>query len=302
MFTPLKRIIIYSFRNIRRQIGLSFVTVFILFLTLSILSSLFIFKGMADYLISSIQKKIDVSVYLKQDVDLSDIEEVKKELLNLPGVKEVEYISAQEALEEFQQKHKDDEVVQESLKEIGINPLYPSINIKAATPNQYAAILKFLDNEKFKPIIQKIDYAKKKTLIDKIFSLTSNINWITIGIGLFFGLTTLLIALYSIRIAIQDSSEEIGIMRLVGASNWYTRGPFIIQGVVWGFCAALIAFGVMFLAVYFLTPKILQLTNGFNLLEWFSKRSILVFIFQMGSGIFLSILASLIATRKFLKT
>ena len=302
MFTPLKRIILYALRNIRRQLGLTFVTIFILFLTLCILSSIFVFKGMADYLIDSIQRKIDVSVYLDPDVNIEQVESVKKELLNLPGVKEVEYISAQEALEEFQQEHKDDKVIQESLKEVGINPLYPSINIKAATPNQYAAILKFLENDKFKPIIQKIDYAKKKTLIDKIFSLTSNINWVAIGIGLFFGVTTLLISLNSIRIAIQDSSEEIEIMRLVGASNWYTRGPFIVQGILWGFWAGLVTFGAMFLAAYFLSPKIIQLTNGFNLLEWFSQRSVMIFAFQAGSGITLSILASLIATRKFLKT
>ncbi|MCD6429487.1 permease-like cell division protein FtsX [bacterium] len=256
---------------------------------------------MADYLIASIQEKIDVSIYLNTEVSTEQVETLKKELLEFPGVKEVEYISADEALAKFKEKHKDDPVISESLEEVGVNPLYPSINIKAEKPNQYAAILAFLNQESFKDIVKKVDYTKKKTLIEKLFTLTANINWLGIGLGLIFGVTTLLIALNSIRIAIQDSSEEIGIMRLVGASNWYTRGPFIVQSIVWGVLAGVIAFGVVFLIAYFASPKILYITNGFNMFEWFGKNAFWLFCFQLGTGIGLSILASLIATRKFLK-
>lgn len=300
MFTPLKRIIGYGLKNFKRQTVLNFATIFILVIAITLITSLFLFKGAIDYLVSEIQGKIDVSVYLQEEVSAERIEEIKDELSGLEEIKSVEYVSAEEAMERFKEKYKDDPLILESLSLVGKNPFYPSLNIKASSPGQYNAILTYLDRESFKDVVQEVDYTKKKPLIEKLFNITTNINLVGSLLALFLGIIAVLITFNTVRIAIKDSSEEINIMKLVGASNWYIRGPFIVQVVICGFLAALITFFLFLIFSYFSAPKILAITNGFNIFAWFGKNAAGLFFLQLASGIVLGVLSSLIAIRKHL--
>ena len=300
MFTPLKRIISYGFKNFKRQPTLHIATIFILVISLSLFSSLLLFRSGINYTVVEIQKKIDVSVYLKKDAPQELVEEIKKGLTELDEVEKVEYVSEEEALEEFKERHKDDPLILESLQVIGENPFYPSFNIKARSPGQYAAILTLLERDKFKDAVLKVDYAKKQPLIEKIFKITSGLNLGGLLLTIFLGLVAVLVTFNTIRIAIKDASQEIAIMKLVGASNWYVRGPFIVQGVICGVLASIITFFLFFLLCYFSAPKIVALTGGFNIFAWFGSHALSLFVFQLGLGIGLSVLSCLIAIRKYL--
>ena len=298
MLYPLKRIIKYGAKNLYRQGSLTFATIFILVLTVYFLTLLLFLRGGMNYLVLSIQRKIDVSVYLKPDIEEKEIEELKDQLLSLEGVQEIEFVSADKALEEFKKRHKNDPVILESLKEIGINPLYPSLNIKAKEAKYYAAILAFLNQDKFKDIIQKVDYVRKKSLIEKINKIASNIKLIGLILTLFLGGITILIAFNSIRIAIKDSSQEIGVMRLVGASNWYIQGPFIVYAILCSLISTAIAFFLIYLTCYFSSPKVEFLTGGFSPFAWFGNNAFWIFWYQLGISVILAVFSSLIAIRR----
>jgi len=192
-------------------------------------------------------------------------------------------------------------VIMESLEEVGGNPLLSSLNIKAFEATQYANISSFLDSASFKELIAKVDYDEKKPAIDKMFSLTSTISTTGIALSIVLALVAVLIAFNTVRIAIYNSHDEIETMRLVGASNWFIRGPFLVQGMMAGVLAVLITFFVFGVALWFLSPKIDMVIPGLNLFSYFFGSFFMVILLQLAAGVGLGACASWLAIRKYLK-
>lgn len=301
MFTSLKRIIHSGWLNFSRNSGLSAATVFILVMIISLLTSLFLLRETTQYLVLTLQEKMDISVYFKPESPEEDILEVKEAVEKLPEVKAVEYVSRKEALEKFTQRHKDNPVIMESLEELGTNPLYASLNIKAWQAAQYAGVVNFLNETFAQNLIVKIDYYQKKPVIEKIFSLTSSINKTGIIFSIILALFAIVIAFNTVRLAIYHSKEEIEIMRLVGASNWFIRGPFMIQGVIAGTLAALITALIFTAAIFFLSSKIEIIAPGLSLSGYFFGNFFAFFLIQLTAGVGLGVFSSLIAIRRYLK-
>lgn len=301
MFTSFKRIFKAGWKNFSRNIGLSFATIFILLMVISLVTLLFLLNPAFKILISNIQGKVDVSVYFKKDVPPENILGAKSEISKIPEVKDVEYISSDEALERFIEKHKDDPVLMESLTEIGENPFAASLNIKAWQASQYEQVVSFLENGPFKDLINKVDYYQRKPIIEKVFSITTTVNKTGIIFSIILGVVAVLVAFNTIRIAIYNSGEEISIMRLVGAPNRFIRGPFLVQGAIAGFIAVLIALLITFGICYFLDPKIKIIISEISIFGLFLSNFWLLILIQLATGIGIGIFSSMIAIRKYLK-
>jgi cell division transport system permease protein len=302
MFTLFKRIFRASWLNFRRNIGLSLATIFILLITISLITYLFLFRQISQFLIAELEAKIDISVYFKEDSPEEEILKAEDELSKMSEVKEIEYISQEMAREKFIQKHKDNPLLMASLEEIGENPFLASLNIKAQKPEQYETLANFLENSDFKNYIEEpIDYYQRKPIIDKLSSITSVINKAGIGISIILVAISFLVAFNTIRLAIFNQREEISIMRLVGASNWFIRAPFLIQGIISGFFATLITVLIFFLICWGLGPKLEIFLPGFNLQNFFFQNFWILFSIQLLTGMGLSILSSFIALRRYLK-
>jgi len=302
MFTLLKRILKASWLNFRRNIGLSLATIFILLITISLITYLFLFRQISQFLIAELEAKVDISVYFREDSPEEEILKAEDELSKMSEVKEVEYISQEMAREKFIQKHKDNLLLMASLEEIGENPFLVSLNIKAQKPEQYETLANFLENSDFKNYIeQPIDYYQRKPIINKLSSITSVINKAGIGISIILILLSFLVAFNTIRLAIFNQREEIFIMRLVGASNWFIRGPFLFQGVIAGFFATLITILIFFLTCWGLGPKLEIFLPNFNLQDFFFQNLWILFSIQLLTGMILGIFSSLIAMRRYLK-
>ncbi|MDD5221440.1 MAG: permease-like cell division protein FtsX [Candidatus Paceibacterota bacterium] len=301
MFTPLKRVLKLGALNFRRQKSLNIATIFVLFIAIAILTSLFFLKSSLNHVVSEIEKKVDMNIYLQEELSLEKSEEIKTQLMTLEEVEGVEYVSAQQALEDFKKRHENDTIILQSLEVVGSNPFYPSFNVRAKSAGQYATVIGLLDRDIFKDIVYRVDYLEKKAVIEKVFSLASNINLFGMISVLILGLISVLIAFNTIRTAIKDNAEEIGVMKLVGASNWYVQGPFIIQASLCGLISSLICFFVFFVVSYFGAPTIMAVTGGFNSFGWFSSNAFLLFFLQISVSIGLSVISSIIAIRKYLK-
>ena len=301
MFLTLKRIILAGWRNFIRDGGPSLATIFIILIPVALLSSLLILKEAKRALIFSLQEKADFSVYFKEEAKEEEILYLKEEISKLPEVRQVKYISKEEALQNFIQKHGQNPSLMEALREVGKNPFFASLTIKAGEASQYEAILKFFENSHLKDSIAKIDYYEKKPLIEKIFSLTSNINKVGLIFFVLMSFLALLMTFNTIRLSIIKQKEEIKIQKLVGASNWFIRGPFFVQGIISGFLAGIICFLIFGLVSYFLDPKIKFFFPEFNLLLYFKSKILILLLIQIALGILIGVNSSLLAIRKYLK-
>jgi len=271
-------------------------------MTILLVSSLFLFKDISRFLISSFQEKADISVYFKSDTPELDILNLKEEISKIPEAKSVEYVSKEEALQEFTERHKDDPVLMESLEEVGGNPLLASLNIKAFEADQYQAISNFLDESpSYKNLIEKVDYYQRKSIIENIFSITSAFNKVGIGLSLILVMVAILVVFNTIRLAIINYREEIKIQRLVGASSWFIRGPFLVQGTISGIFSALICLLIFTLICWFFSPKLEILLTEPNLWSYFTASFWIIVLIQFATGIGLGVISSAIASRKYLK-
>lgn len=301
MFTLPKRIIKLGWQSFSRDGGLIAANIFIMVMMLSVATSLFIMKDVSQFLISSIQEKVDVSVYFKLDSAEEDVLAFKADVAEIPEVKEVKYISREAALEDFNQRHKNNPVLMESLEEVAINPFLASLNIKSFEASQYQSIATFLENAKFENLIEKVDYYERKPVIERIFSLTSGLNKAGIIFSVILAIVAILVAFNSVRLAIYNTKEEIKIQRLVGASNWFIRGPFLVQGTIIGLVATPICLLIFALLSWVLTPTFSALFPGLNLFTFYVANIWTIVIIQLATGITLGIISSLIAIRRYLE-
>jgi cell division transport system permease protein len=301
MITSIKRIFISGWRSLSRDGGMITANIFIMAMAIFAISSLFLLKDVSQFLISGIQEKMDVSVYFKYDTLEEDILKTKEELSEIPEVKEVNYISREEALKSFIEKHKGNPILMESLQEVGANPFLPSLGVKAFQAHQYEAVVGFLQGEPFNSLIEKVDYYERKPVIESVYSATSTFN----KVGLFFSIILIVVAALvtfnAIRLSIYNSKEEIKIQKLVGASNWFIKGQFLVQGAFCGFFAALICLALFALTTKGLDSRAESLFPGLGLFDFFTGNFYHILLIQLSTGITLGVVSSYIAVRKYLK-
>jgi len=270
-------------------------------IVMSVATMLFFLQGAASFMIAGLEESVDISTYLKNTATQEEVTQLKEELESLSEVKEVKYISKEQALESFVETHKQDEVILESLEIVGQNPLLASLSIKAFSASQYVAISEFLQATPFASIISDVDYFDRAPVINKLSTLTAGIQSAVFLVILFAGFVAMLVAFNTIRLTIYSSRDEIEIMRLVGASNRFIRGPFIIQGMIVGVLATLITTLLFFPLTLFVGIKLQTFAPGFDLFSYFTSNLFLILLLQLTAGIGLGVVSSLIAIRKYLK-
>lgn len=302
-FFSFSQIIKFALQNFWRNIWLSLVTITMLILTLFSVTSLFFINILANKAIETIQTRIDMSIYFKNDVTEAKAQEIKDYLENLREVKEVKYLPKEQALEEFKTRHANDSLILKSLEELSSNPLGSVLIVKAAQPEDYSNIMSKLEDEKYNYLIEKKDFDDHKAIISRISDLNRKIRQAIIAISLFFGLIAVLVIFNTIRMAIYSHRHEIGIMKLVGASNWFVRGPFLMEGVIYALVACAIT-AVLWLPFLNLIQPYLETFFGdtsFNLYNYFLAHLWPILGLQFLIAVVLNMFSTLIAINKYLE-
>jgi len=303
MLTNLKRVIKFASSDFSRNKGISLAAIFVLVVTIMIVTGLLFFQGTVGYLSSQIQDKIDITAYFKDDATEQEILDVKDQVLKMSSVvKNIEYISKQQALVDFNEKHPNDPVLSKALKEVGDNPLLPSLNITTinADPFQYEEVSNILQAENFSKLIYKVDFSQKEDTIKKVYSITRSINIFGLVLGVILVIVAMLVVFNTVKLAIENSKEEISTMRIVGASDWFIRGPFIIQGIIYGIISFIICILLSGLSAYFLSPKISAVLPGFDIFSYFLTNWWIFVLIQLGFGVGVGIVSSFIVVRRYL--
>jgi len=301
MWVNFKRTIKSGLKSFWRNGWLSAATISVMVLTLIVISTLLMLNVVASAVLKNLQEKIDVSVYFKLEAEEEDILVVKSQLEKLTEVERVEYVSRDDALMRFKERHKDNPYLIQGLQELGENPLEASLNIKAQEASHYETINNFLEGISYSNLIDKIDYRQNKEVIERLSAIIANVKMVGLSLSGLLILIVILVTFNAIRLAIYSSREEIKIMRLVGANNWFIRGPFIVEGVLYGIISSLITLGILYPVFYFVSPKI----SGFLPIEdffvYFQANFWALLVLLVVIGVILGVLSSLFAVRKYLK-
>lgn len=301
MFTNLSRIIKYGLAGFWRNGWLSTATIAVVFLVLVGFGGLLIFNSVTNIFISDIQDKIDISVYFKSDAPEDQILNIQKALQSLAEVKSVDYISRDQALEIFKTQHQADQNVSQALDELNANPLSASLNIKANELKDYSVIDSYLAGDAFKEYISKVSYTQNVNVIDRLQRVKSIAQQGGFILIVIISLLAALIIFNTIRLAIYSSREELGIMRLVGGSNFFIRGPYMIEGMLYGLISGILSVLAITIFVYYTAPYLRIFVPDVNGWSYYTSHLASFFIYQLIFGIGLGVISSYIAVRKYLK-
>lgn len=299
--TNLLRVIKYGWMGFIRNRLVSTATVGIMILALFVVSSLMILDNITETFISQLQSKVDISVYFDAEADETGILKLQYDLEAREDVSEVEYVSRDDALASFKDRHRDNELLMASLAELNNNPFQASLNIKAHESSQLASISSFVEGSSAASIIDKVNFKENEVVIQKLNSITSSID----RIGLFFtfalSLIVVLITFNTIRLVIYNSRDEISIMKLVGASDWFVRGPFIVTGALYGAIASITIWLLVFFILWIISEKVGSVFPGTDVLGYWTGSLISTLFMLLLFGVGLGIVSSLVAIRRYLR-
>jgi len=272
-----------------------------LFFIISLLLCSFLFSITLD----RVKGEIDINVYAFTTAFPEEVLELKQELEFLPEVASIEYISREQALSNFKDRHRNDEQTLQALNELEENPLGAVLNIKAKEIGQYAGIAEFLESKatlvgEEAGIVEKVNYSQNKLIIDRLSKIIDAINKFGIALAILLIIVSIFITFSTIRLAIFISREEIKVMRLVGANNSYIRGPFIFEGVLYGITSSVIA-TILFYPILFWVNPFMEKIFVIDVISYYSSHLLMFFGVSLLVGLLFGTISSALAVRKYLK-
>lgn len=299
-----KRIIRAGFLNFKRGGLVSWAAVLVVTITLSVVTLLIFSQVVLRASLNQIKDKVDVTIYFTVAAPEDKIMSLKSSLEKLPEVLAVSYTSRDEALKLFRSRHESDYPTIQALDEIGDNPLGAYLNVKAKEVSQYENIANYIKSDNAlvldsTSIIDKVNYHQNKLVIDKLNSIIDGAQKLGLLVTLILMITSIIITFNTIRLTIFISKEEIGIMRLVGASKMHVRGPFLIEGVIYGTISTLITLILFWPATFWLGRNMTDFL-GINMYNYYVTNFLQIFAILLLSGIILGIISSSLAIRKYL--
>ncbi len=289
--------------NVRRNGWLSFATVAILSLSLFIIGLSSFVAYSTHLVLENIKDKVNVTISFNQNVTEERIMEIKSSLEKYTKeVSSVEFISREQALAEFLAQNGNDESVKKALEEIGENPLFSSLIIKATQPEYYEVIATQVQNSSFKDDISRVNYAKNKKIFERIQLINTTATTTGLTLGSVFVVIALIITFYTMYITIHSHKQEFEIMRLVGASNLYMKMPFMFEGMFYGVVSSIVASIFLLIVSRSLAPITEgALPLGGDTQSLFMQYSLVIFIGLLALGVTLTTFSASLAIRRYLK-
>src|SRR5258708_4743383 len=301
-----KRVIKSGFTHFFRNIWVSVAATSMVVITLFIISTILIFYTLTVLSINNSTDKVGVvTAYFNTKTTDKEMENITAEIQAIPGVKSVDFVSNDEAKQRFIERHKAEPGWLISLQQFE-KPVPASVSVKATNLSDYSGIYNILRGERYAPYFvndQGLSTVKdNQKVIDKLHKIIDFITRFGIILALIFMLVTIMVTFNTIRLTIYNRREEVEIMRLVGATNWFIRWPFMIEGIMYAIFATFFTSLVLFGLLYLLSARIEEFLSlnslGTSLINALFWRILLINIL---ASVGLSIIASTIAIRRYLK-
>lgn len=296
------RIVKFALQDIGRNLSLSFMTVLILVLMLLSINTLLVVRVLTQQAVTSINNQLDVSVHFVPGAEEQDIKELEIYINSFPEVDTVTYLNAEEVLTQFKETNKNKPKILESLAQLDQNPFGASFIIKTHNPADYEKVIAALNVPEYETIIQDKDFVDTQVGITRIHNITSQVERFTLILTGLFAIISFIIIFNTVRVAIYTQRMEINIKKLVGASNWFVRGPYIIESFVFSLISTLISGVIVYFVVKAIEPQIAGIFSQTGILTNYYHSHILeLALAQFGAVLALTTLTSLLAMRRYLK-
>ncbi len=306
MLSTLKQIIKFGIKNFFRNGLLSTSPVLVITLTLLVILFSFTATVLLQSGIKQLESKIDINIYFKPDAPKDDVLELKNLILNLPHInKEVSnFMSKEDILVEFKERHESRIDILKSLKFIEDNPFGAVLNIKANNIEEYTKIDEFIKSDniykKFGNIIEISNFQQNQRAIDRLNELINHIKKIGLILSLSLIFIAMIVTFNTMRLIIYTFKEEIAIMRLVGASKFFARGPFIVEGIIYGIVSAILALFIFWSVIFYISP-IIEPIFLIDLNQFLSVNILYITAGLVLGGISLGFISTYLAVSKYLK-
>ncbi len=300
-FITTERIIKFAFQNIFRNLWLFLVTLTIIILSLFSINILIGINGLSQSVIDNITENLDVSIYFKPQTPQEVIDISKSKISQISYVREVEYISPDQALEFFKQKHKDDPLIQESLKELEENPLGAILVARADSLDNFKKLVEEIKKIDFGGFIDELEFQDNELIIDKLNSITDKFTLVITIVSIVFIIISVLVVFNTIRLGIYSHQEEISIMRLVGASSAYIRMPFIVEGIIYALFSLIIFWVIFFAFLYWFDGVFAGFLDSsiFVPSKYYFDNFLRIFWQELFLLLVVNITSAVVATRKY---
>lgn len=277
-----------AFANLFRNGWMSLASIGAVASALIIFGSFLMISINFDYIAKTVESQVEITAYVKDSVDQLKMNQIELSIKGLDEVKEVVFVSKEQALEEFKKQ------VGEELLEGIENPLPNSFRIKVQTPQEVAGVA-----EKIQKIdgIEEVKYGKG--VVEKLFKITYWMRMLGLAVMAIFAVISVFIISNTIRITVFSRRREISIMKYIGATDWFVRWPFLLEGMMLGFSGSLIAIALLALGysyIYDLVRINIPMISLLPLREFYDYSLGLLMV-----GTFLGAFGSGFSMRRFLK-
>ncbi len=288
-----------AFGSFRHNWVMSFAAILVVLVSILLVGGFLMIGHVVDQIASDIEEKVEIDVYLKDNAPKEDLYSLERKVKAIRDVEKVEFISKKEALEIFKKRNKNNK---DLITNIPGNPLPASYRVFPKDPQKIESIAtKINEFSEKETAIEEIKYGRE--FVRKIFAVTKWLRLIMFVLIIFLIFASLALISNTIRLAIYARRKEISIMRLVGASNWFIRWPFLIEGVLQGLIGALLALGVLASVKYILQGKLEDqlswLMSALRISPVFYQNLMLMLLV---AGVTIGAAGSIIALRRYLKT
>lgn len=301
----LRRIFKSGIKNFFRNSWLSVAATAVMVVAITIMLMAVILNVTANNAIAELSKSLKVSVYLKEDAKKDDIGKLKNAIVTNKYVANVDYITKDDAQKSFIASFQNDQKLLEGLALVGSGSLPASFEISVSDLSKITEVGEIPKAQQFTSVVESVSLGKtdaKKT-IDRAASAQRFITLSSVIAAALFVGVSILIIFNTIRMAIFTRAEEIRIMKLIGATPGYIRGPFLVEAGTYGVIAGVVAASIATIAVYSLGDKIAAQAEFAETYQFFTQPTIIAAMYGAAimAGLLVGVISSMLAMEKHLK-
>ncbi len=282
-------------KNLGRNGWMTFASISAVMITLLILGVFLILALNVNHMAKTIENQVEIRVFLDVLADKSAIDQVEGEIRKLPQVNTITFVSKEEGLKQFKESLGEKAYLFEGLEKE--NPLPDSFVVKTKQPQDTSAAAKQIEQIQY---VSWVNYGAGT--VEKLFTATETVRNVGIVFIVGLGFTAMFLIANTIKLTIVARRREIEIMKLVGATNWFIRWPFFVEGLLMGIIGALVPIIMLGVGYYYLLDA--MQTN--ITLALFKLLPLFPLVYQvalalLAIGAFIGIWGSLVSVRRFLR-
>lgn len=283
-------------KNLGRNGWMSFASISAVTITLLILGVFLILAMNVNYFAKSVEKQVEIRVFMADLTPKEDLDKFEQSVRSMPAVESVEFISKDEGLKRFKESMGDKAYLFDGLE--NGNPLPDSFVVKTKQPQDTPVVASQIKQMKS---VRSLNYGEGT--VEKLFAATDTLRNVGIAFIIGLGFTAMFLIANTIKLTIVARRREIEIMKLVGATNWFIRWPFFVEGLLMGVCGALIPIIMLTIGYYYLLDAI---NASFEASQLFKLLPLFPLVYQvalalLAIGAFIGIWGSLVSVRRFLR-